>query len=227
MVELLCSWIFWLINLCFDVVVYVLLPPFAMNSFCSIQRKTSANAKDGKGNNDSNNHTDSNTNKSSHGRSHGKKSSSNKRARTIRQQPQEAKHPYEVLSNSANAGTSGSSSSSRGVGGITIAKKSGIKHQLNNFGATSSSLQNLNNSSSQISSINNPLVPDPMTSLDPVSIAKAAVGKGVTHQYSSSTNNSNHTQNLLTSNNTSNNKYCVCGGYLCTKTNSILTKSKN
>lgn len=35
--------------------------------------------------------------------------------------------------------------------------------------------------------INNPLVPDPMSSsLDPASLAKSAVGKGITHQYQSS-----------------------------------------
>ncbi len=83
-----------------------------------------------------------------------------------------------------------------------------MKHQLNgylagnsssNSAATTTALNYNTNgsilsstaSSSQITKINNPLVPDPMTSLDPLSIAKSAVGKGVTHQYSSSSGNNN------------------------------------
>ena len=117
------------------------------------------------------------------------KKTSNKRARTSRIQPHEPRHPYQDLASSS---------------GITIAKKSGIRHQLNNFGNNTSSLPNYNlgSSTSQISSISNPLVPDPMTSLDPVSIAKAAVGKGVTHQYQTvnNQNKSNNTKNNATNN---------------------------
>lgn len=154
------------------------------------QRKTSANAKDGKAANadaPQNLTNEATINKPANGRSQSKKTS-NKRARTSRLQIHEPKHPYEALSSSS---------------GITIAKKSGIRHQLNNFGNNNtSSLPNYNGSStSQISSISNPLVPDPMTSLDPVSIAKAAVGKGVTHQYQSANNhNSNNTTNKATNN---------------------------
>jgi hypothetical protein len=157
-----------------------------LRSLLRMKRKTSATAKDGKNNSDSGN-TGVESGNGQHGKANGrstKKSSSNKRARTKLQQPQ-FKHPHEALSSSTS---------------FTIAKGSGVKHKLNGYlaGAKTSITPNYNMSSSttsQISSINNPLVPDPMTSLDPLSIAKSAVGKGVTHQYHSASTSQQNTSN--------------------------------
>ena len=68
--------------------------------------------------------------------------------------------------------------------------KGGIKHQLNGYLAVNeTTVVPLSATSHQMTPINNPLVPNPMSSsLDPLSIAKSAVGKGVTHQYQSVTN---------------------------------------
>lgn len=170
-----------------------------------MKRKTSATTKDGKSNTTDGDSSTNQGTKGSHGRSN-KKSSSNKRARTSHRQLQHLpRHPHQ---DSVSSSTS-----------FKIAKGSGVKHQLNGYlaGNSNTSLNNISNnsnsaatttalnynannsilpstgtSSSQITPINNPLVPDPMTSLDPLSIAKAAVGKGVTHQYSSSLPSTQH-----------------------------------
>jgi hypothetical protein len=169
-----------------------------LRSLLRMKRKTSATTKDGKStsnNNDTNNNDGSSTtNGKGHARStSNKKSSSNKRSRTNRQSQHHLMTHSNVHQLSSPNGTAGPSSS------ITIAKGAGVKHQLNgylagnrtgiNIGSTNSSQyqSSSNSSTSQIIPINNPLVPDPMISLDPSAIAKAAVGKGVTHQFHSST----------------------------------------
>lgn len=48
--------------------------------------------------------------------------------------------------------------------------------------------------------INNPIVQDPISSLDPATIAKSAVGKGVTHQYHPSSSSSSNVSNNLINN---------------------------
>jgi hypothetical protein len=204
-----------------------------LRSLLRMKRKTSATTKDGKTTNDKNGSQDSPTIRSNasktHGRPLGKKSTSCKRARKNGVQ----QHLLENVPSSS----------------ITIAKGAGVKHQLNGYlqgsgtstgtmstattsGSSKYGMSNnrvISPSSSQITPINNPLVPDPMTSLDPLSIAKSAVGKGVTHQYHSSlppqttSAPSNTNTNTTSSTNNANNGVSISNSLI----NGIPTDSSN
>jgi hypothetical protein len=181
-----------------------------LKSLLRMKRKTSATTKDGKpvttesdtiereqtmsstmsSKSNDNRDTARNKSRSSHGsnRNNNNKKPS-KRARTTIRHPSNSyndRHPGAPPTHSTSSPPK-----------IKIAKGSGIKHQLNGYRSGSVSqpylLDNTTISSSSTTSIptssvskppvNNPLVPDPISGFDPASIAKAAVGKGVTHQY--------------------------------------------
>jgi len=162
-----------------------------LSSLLRMKRKTSANTKDGKSNPEENNKNQSVTSSNKHPfpsptskQAKKSSSSSNKRARTNRHNTSSSSSALKSFSLPPQQQPQSTA--------YKVGTGLGIKHQLNGYHKQQQQQQQQQTQSSY--NVNNPLLSNDSVNtimnknsnnLDPMSIAKAAVGKGVTHQSSS------------------------------------------